>query len=177
MSRLTSLKRLAFAALATAGIVAACRAAQPGEAPPLAPRPEIGPPTSPAPVPGAPDPLPDPGTPGPNAPTEDAGVAPTPPVSQIEPPVYQSYETPITPLQARDAGAAGPDAGGGGRDAAPRLDAAIPDAPRDAAIDAPPPDAPAPRRDAAVPDARDSGVGLPPVPDATLPPDAVRPMH
>lgn len=177
MSRLTSFKRLAFAALATAGVVAACRAAQPGEAPPLAPRPEIGPPTSPAPVPGAPDPLPVPGTPGPNTPREDAGVAPPPPISQIEPAVYQSYETPINPLQAHDAGAAGPDAGGG-RDAGPRLDAAMPDGPqRDAAIDAAPADAPPPRRDAAVPDARDGGVGLPPVPDASLPPDAVRPMH
>lgn len=173
MSRLTSLKRLAFAALATAGVVAACRAAQPGEAPPLAPRPEIGPPTSPAPVPGAPDPLPSPGTPGP---AEDAGAAPTTrntPVSQLAPPVYQAYETPITPLQMRDAG---PDASTG-PDAA-RRDAAIPDAPppRDAPSDAPVADAPA-RRDAAVPDARDGGVGLPPVPDASFAPDAMSPMR
>ena len=170
MSRLISLKRLAYAAVATAGVVAACRAAQPGEAPPLAPRPEIGAPTSPAPVPGAPDPLaPDPGTPGPNAPTENDGGSPvtTGPVSQIDPPVYRSHETPISPLQARDAGA--PDASGGRRN---RVDAATPDA----RPDAPAPDAAPSARDAGIPDARDSGVSLPPNPDASLPPDAVRPM-
>lgn len=178
MSRLSSLKCLALAALATAGVVAACRAAQPGEAPPLAPRPEIGEPTSPAPVPGARDPLgpQDPGTPGQSAPTEDTGGPPTRngPISQIDPPVYRATETPISPLQARDAGAS-PDAGGGRERDAERLDASRLDdaAPLDApALDA----APAPR-DAGVPDARDGGVGLPPNPDASLPPDAVRPMH
>lgn len=182
MSRLTSLKRLAIAALATAGVVAACRAAQPGEAPPLAPRPELGEPTRSNPVPGAPDPLdpPDPGTPGPSVPTEDGGAAPmTPnnpgPVSQIDPPIYRSTEIPLTPKQAPvDAG--GPDAGRGSD--AGRPDAmAPPDAgPRpDAPIDAGPVDASP--RDARVPDARDGGVGFPPNPDASLPPDAVRPMQ
>lgn len=176
MSRLTSLKRLALAALASAGVIAACRAAQPGEAPPLAPRPEIGGPTSP----GAPDPLDRPGPTGPT-PKQDAGAAPvTPtnpgPVSQIDPPIYQSTEI---PLQARDAGVS-PDRRPG-RDGG-RLDAAVPDAapPPDAPIDAATPDAGTPPRDAGVPDARDGGVGFPPNPDASmppsLPPDAVRPF-
>lgn len=172
MSRLSSLKRLAFAALATAGVVAACRAAQPSEAPPLAPRPEIGEPSSPAPVPGAPDPL----SPEPSA---DAGLSPTTtsaPVSQIDSPIYRSDETSLAPLQSRDAGVPA-DAGGNRRDAG-RLDATSPDAapPRDAAVDARVADAP-PARDAGVPDARDGGVGLPPNPDASFPPDAVRPMR
>lgn len=184
MSRLTSLKRLAIAALATAGVVAACRAAQPGEAPPLAPRPEIGEPTRSNPVPGAPDPLdpPDPGTPGPTAPTHDGGAAPVTlinpgPVSQIDPPIYRSNEIPLTPQQTPvDAG--GPDAVRD-RDAG-RSDAmAPPDAgPRpDAPTDAAPVDAGPGPRDARVPDARDGGVGFPPNPDASLLPDAVRPMQ
>jgi hypothetical protein len=157
MSRFTSIKRLAIAGLAAAGVAAACRGAMPGEAPPLAPRPDIGP--SSDPVPGAPDPIdpPDPGTPGPKFPTEDAGPAPILPT----PPGPISFAS-ADPMQGRDAGP----------DARPR-DAAV-DAVVDAAIDAPAPDA-AP--DAAVPDARDSGVGLPPVPDAVLGPDALTPLR
>ncbi|MDB4962619.1 MAG: hypothetical protein JWP01_2618 [Myxococcales bacterium] len=167
MSRLTSLKRLVIAAFSTCAVVAACRAAQPGEAPPLAPRPE---PVSPAtaPVPGAPDPLDQPPTPATDARTVDAV-----PVSQLDPPVFKAQGMPMADAGFVDGGRA--DAGA--RDASPP-DPNRPDAGSDAgATDASTVDAtPVPRLDAGVPDARDGGVGLPPNPDASLPADAVRPM-
>jgi len=173
MSRLIALKRLALASLAAGGLVLACRAATPGEAPPLAPRPDLGQPANP--VPGAPDPIdpPDPGTPGPSIPSEDAGPGPIPPVSMGTPlsmhsEIRASAEVMQTPTP-RDAGATTDAA----RPDASSIDAAARDAaPIDASTVAP--------RDGRVPDARDSGVtGLPPVPDAQMPVpgDAARPLR
>ena len=170
MSRLTSLNRLVFASVAAGGLVLACRAASPGEAPPLAPRPDLGQPANQ--VPGAPDPMdpPDPGMPGPSTPSEDAGPGPIPPTPTGTPISMRSeFGSSAEVMQAptRDAGvdAAKPDAAPS--DAAPR-DAA----PVDATAVAP--------RDGRVPDARDSGLtGLPPVSDAQMPVpgDAARPLR
>ncbi len=142
MSRLTSIKRLVVATLATGAVVMACRAAQPGEAQPLAPRPEAPSEPTANPVPGAPDPL-DPAAPGPNYPTEDAGIDPTAtnpgPVSmtEIDPPVFKAQRSPDAGVP-RDAGA-----GGVVNDAASDAGTALPpvgDArlPSDAAVTPPP---------------------------------------
>lgn len=147
MSRLLAVRRLAFAALATTGIVLACRA--PGEAPPLAPRPDpVEPSTNP--VPGAPDPI-DPSTPGPSAPTEDAGV----PLSVVRPPIYKA--------QAVDGGVDGAVDDGGTVEDADLDDAAVIDDALDPGL---PPGGP-----------EDAGEVLPPVPDADLPPDGGQPFR
>ncbi len=174
MSRLTAIKRLLIASFAASGLVIACRAATPGEAPPLAPRPEIGQPTNSVPRP--PDPLdpPDPGTPEPSAPREDAGPGPISPFPTGPVTTRVELKSSVSTMQApRDGGvdAARPDAPG--TDAATGVDAAPVDATR---VDA----APVAPRDGRVPDAGDSGVtGLPPVSDATIPipGDAARPLR
>lgn len=163
MTRLTALKRLFVAGLFCTGIVAACRATQPGEAPPLAPRPE---PTTPVPssnpVPGAPDPIHRdlPGTPSPALPPGDAGTtAPSPkpgPVSILTPELRASAQT-IAADAGPDAPPPGTDGGARSDTPAPAPDAAVP-------LDASPIDAYTPE--------------LPPVPDAPLAPitpDAGRP--
>jgi len=78
MTRLPQLRRLTIAAVAAAGVVIACRAATPGEAPPLGPRPE---PVEPDhnPVPGAPDPL------SPRAPERTKPAPDAQPRSPLEP--------------------------------------------------------------------------------------------
>jgi hypothetical protein len=109
MSRFVSLQRLTLASLATIGIIAACRAAQPGEAPPLAPRPDPIQPSA-NPVPGAPDPI-DPGVPGPNVPSPgpDAGIpgVPSEPVTSTRP-EFRSAR--VDPAQLVDAGTGADDA-------------------------------------------------------------------
>ena len=97
MARLTSLKHLFVAAIGIGGIVVACRATSP-EAPPLAPAPETVPSSSPVPS-GLTSPD-DPGSPGPNFPTEDGG-APMPPGPQPkEPGPISAREMPIPDLRA-----------------------------------------------------------------------------
>ncbi len=119
MSRLSQIKSLSIAAVATFGLVFACRATTPGEAPPMGPRPGAADPVS-NPVPGAPDPL-SPRSPEPFKPAPDAQPAPNPAVTMRELP-SPDYRA-ATPAQTP------PD---GGVDAAPRSDAAVlPDAVHD----------------------------------------------
>lgn len=124
--------KAAFAGL-VGGFAFACSGpTQPGEMPPLAPRPEPMQPTpsSPEPVPGAPDPI-DP-TPGPTVPPADGGV----PMTEIEPPQFRSAR----PRQADDAGVV--DDGGTAGDAAAPPEPPEPAPPADASVPLPPiPDA------------------------------------
>lgn len=159
MSRVSSVKRLAVAAALVGGIVVACRTVRPGEAPPLAPRPEPIEP-SPTPVPGAPDPLEPPApAPGPRR-AIDAGPTGVPPttrsgaVSELEPAIYLAQVSSARPAQ-------------GAADAAPPDDALA-----DAAVDAPEitdpdVDAGAPADATAANDAAgEDAFGLPAPPDA-----------
>ncbi len=122
--------RRAWFALACAAVaVVACRATQPGEAPPLAPRPEQPSEPTADPVPGVPDRI-EPGVPGPTIP-QDAGPGP---VTRLDPPVFESSVAMQAAPDAgvvRDAAVAG-DAGLLTRDAAPAdaPPALPPDAPR-----------------------------------------------
>ena len=117
MSRLSQLKSLSIASVATFGLVFACRATTPGEAPPMGPRPGPVDPVA-NPVPGSPDPL-SPRSPERAKPAPDAQPAPTPAVSMREVPTpdFRAAATPAqTPVDA-------------GSDAPPRSDAAVlPDA-------------------------------------------------
>jgi hypothetical protein len=117
MSRLSQLKSLSIAALATLGLVLACRATTPGEAPPMGPRPGPVQPVA-NPVPGSPDPL-SPRSPNPSKPSPDAQPAPNPAVTMREVP-SPDYRAAGTPAQTP------PDAGA---DATSSSDAAVlPDA-------------------------------------------------
>ena len=133
MSRLTTIKRLVLATLAYGTVVFACRTT---EAPPLAPRPEPVDPSA-NPVPGAPDPLGDPGMPGPNFPTEDGGVVPSPNPTPTTPPVTSLapvFKSQPAPAQTADAGTDTPAPTDASNDAAvlpPTVDASAP--PADAA--------------------------------------------
>ena len=96
MSRMIAIRRLTTAALALTGIALACRAAPPGETPPLAPRPEPTEP-SPSPVPTVPERA-NPSGPGRRGPGVDAPM----PLTSLPPPVYRSQ--PSAPAQVDDAG-------------------------------------------------------------------------
>jgi len=118
MSRLQTLKRLALAGLAAGAIVVACRSAQPGESPPLGPRPEPSPVSDP--VPGAPEPL-DPIAPGsadggtslpPTSAAPQDAQAPGAPVSKVsvtaaDPPVFHAQATGDAGVDDAGAGDAG----------------------------------------------------------------------
>lgn len=128
MSRLSQLKSLSIATVATLGLVFACRAVTPGEAPPMGPRPGPVDPVS-NPVPGSPDPL-SPRSPEPFKPAPDAQPAPNPAVTMREIPTPDFRAA--TPAHSVDAGA---DAGAGdaASDAAVLPDAVTDSLPTDAA--------------------------------------------
>jgi hypothetical protein len=92
MTRLLQLRRLTLAAVAAAGVVVACRAATPGEAPPLGPRPGPVEPSA-NPVPGAPDPL-SPRAPERSKPAPDARPAAPVTMREVPTPEMQPYATP-----------------------------------------------------------------------------------
>ena len=124
MTRFTCLKRLFAAGVLAMGVLAACPTRR-GEAPPLAPRPELIPPIpSPAPVPGATDPIRpgDAGTPSP---------APSPGPVSLSSPELRAFPQRL----AADAGTPRADAAPHRPDAG--LDATVP-------LDASPLDAQAP---------------------------------
>ena len=101
--RFENLRRKILAGLAglVGGFATACAPNPPGEAPPLAPRPEPVQPmpasNDPAPVPGAPDPM------SPKFPPDDAGAPGAPP--PVLAPGFVDNRVP-TPAQASDAGVA-----------------------------------------------------------------------